>query len=133
MLWSEIDKDSINSSSNTIIGVIYRCPGSDIPFFNSKLQNILAIIPSENKTCIHTGDFNLNLLNAETHPLTNEFTDINFEHSFFPLINKPTLLTNSSATLIDNIFTNPHDTSNSNSGILLWDISDNFLIFLHSI
>ena len=129
MLWLEIDKDSTHSKTNIILGATYRRPGSDIQFFNSKLQAALSIIQSENKISVHTGDYNLNLLNSDNHPPTNEFTEINFEHSFFPHINKPTRITNSTATLIDNIFTNIPDTSDSNSGILLWDISDHFPIF----
>ena len=42
---------------------------------------------------------------------------------FYPLINKPTRITDSSATLIDNIFTNVHNTE-TKSGIWITDISD---------
>ena len=45
----------------------------------------------------------------------------------FPLINKPTHITNHSATLIDNIFTNAFGISH-NSGILVNDISDQLSI-----
>jgi hypothetical protein len=132
MLWLEVDKDSLKAKTNTIIGVIYRRPGSDISTFNNMLSNNLATIQSEHKACIHVGDYNLNLLKAGTHPPTNEFTDINFEHSFFPLITKPTRITSTSATLIDNIFSNKSDTTDCNSGILLWAISDHYPIFFIS-
>ena len=46
---------------------------------------------------------------------------------FFPSISKPTRITNSSATLIDNIFMN--NPLFSNAGLLDVDISDHFLIF----
>ena len=46
----------------------------------------------------------------------------------FPLINKPTRITNHSATLIDNIFTNAFGI-NHNSGILVNDLSDHLPIF----
>ena len=46
----------------------------------------------------------------------------------FSLINKPTRITNRSATLIDNIFTNAFEISH-NSGILLNDLSDHLPIF----
>ena len=47
--------------------------------------------------------------------------------SFLPLITKPTRIRDTSATLIDNIFTNvlPHP----NSAIIISDISDHFPIF----
>ena len=46
----------------------------------------------------------------------------------FPLINKPTIITNHSATLIDNIFTNAFRISHC-SGILVNDLSDHLPIF----
>ena len=46
----------------------------------------------------------------------------------FPLINKPTRITNHSATFIDNIFTNAFGI-NRNSGILVNDLSDHLPIF----
>ena len=47
-----------------------------------------------------------------------------------PLINRPTRISKTSATLIDNIFTNNHsDLVNSCHGILITDISDHFPIF----
>jgi hypothetical protein len=75
------------------------------------------------------GDYNLNLLNTDTHLPTSEFTDLNFSQSLFPTINKPTRITNTSATLIDNIFTSTSFMTESHSGILLWDISDHFPVF----
>ena len=46
----------------------------------------------------------------------------------FPLINKPMRITNHSATLIDNIFTNAFRISH-NSGILVNDLSDHLPFF----
>ena len=46
------------------------------------------------------------------------------------MISRPTTITSTSATLIDNIFTNNHDDLNcSLSGILVAGISDHFPIF----
>ena len=130
MVWLEIDKDSSKTKSNLLIGTIYRTPGSNPADFNEKLLDTLAIITTENKEIIHMGDYNLNLLNSDTHLPTSEFIDINFSHSLFPAINKPTRITNSSATLIDNIFTTTNMMTNSTSGILMWDLSDHYPVFL---
>ena len=50
-----------------------------------------------------SGDFNINLLNYDKHPSTEEF--INTLNSYFlePHILKPTRITSHTATLIDNI------------------------------
>ena len=49
-------------------------------------------------------------------------------NSMYPLISKPTRITSSTATLIDNIFTNNLEQSMS-SGILYTDLSDHLPIF----
>lgn len=55
-----------------------------------------------------------------------------FSNYLFPLIHKPTRVTKTSATLIDNILTNSLIYQNK-SGVLLTDISDHFPIFHFSI
>lgn len=76
------------------------------------------------------GDYNINLLNADTHPPTQEFIDSCFTYSFFPVISKPSRVTQFSATLIDNIITNDISNSTSHQGLFLVDISDHFPVFL---
>ena len=52
------------------------------------------------------GDYDINLVNYDVHNNTAEFTDMMYAKSFIPLVTRPTRITQSSATLIDNIFTN---------------------------
>ena len=51
-----------------------------------------------------------------------------FSSTFYPLISKPTRVTKSSATLIDNIFVNNLDECHK-CGILLTDLSDHLPVF----
>jgi hypothetical protein len=74
------------------------------------------------------GDFNLNLLNYQSHNQTNEFLDIMYSNMFFPLITRPTRITSHTATLIDNIFTN-HIDHHLFTGLLFTDISDHLPVF----
>ena len=74
------------------------------------------------------GDFNLDLLHHEQHPLTGEFVDLMFSHLLYPLITKPTCLTSNTASLIDNIFTN-NLTCLTNNGLIVNDLSDHLPIF----
>ena len=75
------------------------------------------------------GDNNINLLNVDKHAPRQDFADAMFSHCFFPVINKPTRVTES-ATLIDNIFYNNYvENSNSLAGILYTDISDHFPVY----
>ena len=74
------------------------------------------------------GDFNLNLLNCSSLDHVNDFVNTVYNNCFRPLINKPTRITKSSSTLIDNILTNVC-TKEINSGIFYSDITDHLPIF----
>ena len=52
------------------------------------------------------GDFNIDLLKTDNCDYSNRFCEQIFTSSFFPLINRPTRITQRTATLIDKIFTN---------------------------
>ena len=70
------------------------------------LESTLSQLTSENRSIFIMGDFNINLLNCESPPESNDFLlMLNF---FFvlPYILQPTRITERSATLIDNIFAN---------------------------
>lgn len=74
------------------------------------------------------GDFNVDLLKYNDHQNSRNFMNNLFSYGYYPMINYPTRITCSSATLIDNIFTNVlHE--ESMSGIIVNDISDHLPIF----
>ena len=129
-LFIEIDKSVFNKKQNIILGVIYRPPNTNIRTFNDYATQCLNQIKLEKKVAYLLGDFNINLLNSDNHAATQEFTDNMFSYSFIPQISKPTRVTMTSATLIDNIFSNDNtDDPSKLSGILYADISDHFPIF----
>ena len=74
------------------------------------------------------GDFNINLLNYDYHKGTRDFLDSLFTLGLYPLIDKPSRITEYSATLIDNIFTNELNIE-SKSGLILNDLSDHLPVF----
>ena len=73
------------------------------------------------------GDFNLDLLQCHERSLCQDFLDLMLSKSYAPTITKPTRITESTATLIDNIFVS--GTSNVQSGIIVNDISDHFPVY----
>ena len=93
-------------------------------------QNFWLKLNPKKKYVSCLGDYNISLLNYDTHGPTQEFADLMYCHSLFPCITKPTRVTAKSASLIDNIFCNS-DVNNDNvfNGILYTDISDHFPIF----
>ena len=80
------------------------------------------------KSMFLCGDFNLDLLKYNNNLPTKRFIDMMFSLGMFPLISKPSRITDVSATLIDNIFTNEL-TCTTTSGLLINDISDHLPVF----
>ena len=74
------------------------------------------------------GDFNLDLMKSDHHPATGGFLSEMNSVGFHPLISLPTRITSTSATLIDNIFTNDFCRPIS-SGLVFTSISDHLPIF----
>ena len=129
-IFIEISGDLFNSKRNIIVGVIYRIPNTNMTDFNTNIAGTLEQLRMGNQLVYLMGDYNIDLLNSERHDLTGEFVDIMYSNEFLPLISRPTRISSTSATLIDNIFTNNHDDLNSSlNGILVTDISDHFPIF----
>ena len=114
----------INSKCrNIIVGGIYRSH-SPIDNFNTDLEQILQTLSKENKDYYLLGDFNIDLLKDGTDRPTSDFLDLIYSYHLVPTILKPTRITETSATLIDNILTNYNN--NMKTGILVTDITDHF-------
>ena len=127
-VFAELEKTFFKTPKNVLIGVIYRPPNSDVNSFIEQLADILHKLARENKLVYLMGDFNINLFNFDKYLLTNDFLNLMYTHSYIPLITKATRVYKSSATLIDNIFTNTVGSDNMN-GVLMTDISDHFPIY----
>lgn len=128
-LFIEISKDSSGLKNDVIVGMIYRPPNQDVCVFNDCLQEILDTIKKENKLLYLMGDFNVNLLETNCHLPSSEFLDLLYSYSLFPLMTRPTRITSSSSTLIDNIYLNDISAMNTLNGILFTGISDHLPIF----
>ena len=110
----------MSSSKNSILNLLR---------FKEHLESTLSQLTNENKSIFIMGDFNINLLNCESHPESNDF--LLMLNSFFllPYILEPTRITERSVTLIDNIFANTY-AMNAISGNLVSKISDHLPQFL---
>ena len=98
-------------------------------FNDDYLNELLDKLSKENKTIFLLRDFNINLLNYDIHPPTNEFLDSLSSHNFLPHILQSSRVTTNSKTLIDNIFSNMA-VPNIISGNLTASISDHLPQFL---
>src|SRR6218665_1651229 len=98
-------------------------PGRSIQDFVSDFDEILSNIYKSKSRVFLAGDFNINLLRHVDHNLTGMFLNTMASYKFVPTILRPTRITEFSATLIDNIFTNSL-CQDLDSCILIEDISD---------
>ena len=96
--------------------------------FTNKFTQWAAAINEKSKKSYLCGDFNINLLQIQTNQHFNQFYDSLTSTAFIPKITLPTRISETSATLIDNIFTNNIDRAHV-SGILSRKFSDHQMIF----
>ena len=81
-------------------------PNTDSRKFTEYMDMTMNKLSKENKLIFVMEDFNLNLLNCESHSETNDFLNCMVSHYLLPYILHPTQVTDHSATVIDNIFCN---------------------------
>ena len=65
-------------------------------FNDDYLNKPLHKVAKENKTIFLHYDLNIDLLNYDSHPPTNEFTDSLFSHYFLPHITEWTIINSNS-------------------------------------
>ena len=119
------------SKKNILIGCIYRPPESDVNMFNAELLRLLNIIDSENtKIILLAGDYNLDLLKYNAQASIGDFLNYMMSYNLFPTIRHPTRVTETSSTLLDNIFVNSL-TYDLKPIVLYNDISDHFPVAIH--
>jgi len=109
-------------------------------YFTDKLEKTLTLISNRKLPCLIAGDMNIDLKKFAVHKDTRTYLDSLITNNFSPVVVMPTRITDSNATLIDQILYHEglsKDSIDIKSGNLWWDITDhlpNFvLIDRHSI
>ena len=112
-----------------LISSFYRPPcGKQINFHNS-LRSIISKMSIQNKHIFFAGDLNLDAMCYEKFANTKNFFNSLFEYNIIPTIFKPTRITKTTSSAIDNILTNSVLGTRFESGIFIADFSDHFPIF----
>ena len=127
-LFIELDSEKL-LNNKILIGVLYKPPSAAADSFLEALSNVLSKVQTEQKESFIMGDYNMDLLKNKSNKQVSNFIDTFLSYSFLPLINKPTRITSSSATLIDNIFCNCVHNNDFLNSILCTDISDHLPVF----
>ena len=84
------------------------------------------ITKNRNSTVICGLDHNLDFLKSTKHGAMNEFINSILDHDLMPCITRPTRVTKTTSTLIDNILVDKQIYEHVYSGIALHDLSDHF-------
>lgn len=104
---------------------VYRPPRGNVSDFLKALSEILATANDKKYSSTYVfGDFNLDLLKYDNAHVF-EFINIMFCYSLFPLITRPTRITDTTASLIDHIWASNVEPNISNY-IIKTDITDHF-------
>ena len=125
-LFAEI---SFSNCKNLVIGIVYRPPNGKYDIFKNHLKSVIKKVNQEKKLLCVAGDFNINALTYDKFPKTKSFFDMLFKHNVISVINRPTRVSRTSATAIDNFLTNNFLDTKFSSGVIKTDISDHFPIF----
>ena len=125
-VWVEVEN---KKGKNYLFCCAYRHPNTNLDSFSDYLQEILSSSTVSNKQTFILGDFNVNLLNYNSHTPTTNYVNFLFSKQFLPYIIHPSRVSENSSTLIDNIFANISD-SETVSGNILTQITDHFPQFL---
>lgn len=119
---------SLSPSKIIVLGLIYRHPNNNFAEFQDQFLKTINKLRQDKQEFIISGDFNIDLLKHETNSKINDYINAVHSEGCNNIINKPTRITESSATLIDHIYTNITDKI-TNRGILTFDISDHLPTF----
>ena len=129
-IWLEVEAND----QKVVIGSVYRHPGTSLNAFVTKLENTLQKIDNQCCDSLVCGDFNADGLKLETNRSTADFYNCLMTYNFVPAITLPTRITDTTMTLIDNIFIKINKKNINDkvlAGNIYSDISDhlpNFII-----
>ena len=115
-----------NDKRPITIGSLYRAPNTNDSKFVEEYSCLLKDLykKSKSKTLILGMDHNLDFLKHSSHKRTHDFIELNLDNNLLPTITRPTGITKMTATLIDNIIVSHSLMANSESRIIIDDISD---------
>jgi hypothetical protein len=115
------------------LGNIYRPPKDNttneiVQTFIDEIDPIVTDLNKSKSTIVLAGDFNIDLLKLQQRPIFRDYLETFISLGLCPTLTLPTRITDTTATLIDNVYSNYHDSS-SQSGIIISEISDHYPCF----
>ena len=121
-----INITTLSENKKIMIGSLYQPPNTyDTKFVEAYKNFLLELYKINNSKKVILGmDHNMDFLKHSVHKRMDDFIELNLDNNLLPSITRPTRITKSSATLIDNIIVSQSVLTNSDSRIIIDDISD---------
>ena len=102
-IWIEI---AMEKDKQCIFGVIYKHPKTNISHFQENLTKSIELLNKTKKKYYIYGDMNMNFLIASSNSAIKSYFDNICSLGCMSVVQNPTRVTCSSATLIDHVYTN---------------------------
>ena len=102
---------------------------TDLSIFENYILKCLRLINKEKKTCYLSGDFNIDLLKYDSSNKHRDFLNMLTSSGYLPHILHPTRITESTSTIIDNIYSNNFE-DNLIGGNIVVQYADHLAQFL---
>ena len=116
---------TLRNGNSCLVSSMYRPPNSDTSLFLASYNSLLCSMKKEKPTHIIIGlDHNLDFLKSAKHRPTHDFIESNLDFGMIPTVTRPTRITQTTATLIDNIIVSQNLCGAYVSNILVNDTSD---------
>jgi len=116
----------------TVVGEIYRIPNTNMKISLESFESIISQIDGHSSTIIGT-DQNIDFLHTMHDGQTEELLNVYLASAIIPTITKPTRITHTTATLIDNLLVKYQPGTTIYSGIIISDISDQICLYFVSL
>ena len=106
-------------------------PNTDLTEFQEAYDKLLINMNRNKNTESLIGiDHNLDFIKQDIHLPTSKYIEKNLDHNMLCTITRPTRISNTCATLIDNILISNKLHGNFKSGVLINDLSDHMPCYL---
>ena len=112
------------ASKNIIIGEIYHVPNTSVCESIVRYEKIMTDIANTKNYIIIATDQNFDYMKINQNSAISDLMDVFYTLGILPTITRPTRITHSSATLIDNIYIKRCKYDLLQSRIIITDISD---------
>ena len=119
-----------NGRQNLIISEIYRVPNTNERESIARYEEVMLALTNTKKDVLVGTDQNFDYMKIDSNSNVSDLLDVFFTLGVLPSVTKPTRITHSSATLIDNIYVKCAKYEHVHSRILLTDISDHFPVLV---